>query len=39
MFWKWLSENHPIMNFLIWLAVTLMSLSAIGISIYCILVR
>lgn len=34
--WKWLEENHPIINEVIWWVVDIMSLEAITISIICI---
>ncbi len=34
--WKWLEENHPLINEAIWWGVNLISLTSIIISIICI---
>lgn len=33
MFWKWLRENHPIANEVVWWGIDLMEIAAIVISI------
>lgn len=38
-FWKWLAENHPVIDLVVWATVMGMSLVSICISVYSILFK
>lgn len=38
-FWKWLAENHPVIDLVVWATVMGMSLASICISVYSILFK